>query len=90
LLLLWVADGLMPRIASGGALTARVAFPPIRIRSDVKGPEAVAIVTILASHPPGSGIEVAAVGGASPSPQSGGSGGATPGACPNMFSSANL
>jgi len=48
LLLLWVADGLMPRFASGGALTARVAFPPIRIRSDVKGPEAVAIVTILA------------------------------------------
>jgi hypothetical protein len=72
LLLLFAADGCMPRIASSGALTARVAFPPIRIRSIVKGPEAVVIVTTQASLPPASGTEVAAaVGSASPSPVSG-------------------
>lgn len=74
LLLLLVADGWMPRTASSGALTARVAFPPIRIHSDVKGPEAVVIVTTQARLPPASGTEVAAAeDSASPSPESGGS-----------------
>lgn len=72
LLLLFVADGWMPRTASNGTLIARVAFPPIRIHSDAKGPEAVVIVTAQASLPPASGTEVAAAeGSASPSPESG-------------------
>jgi hypothetical protein len=72
LLLLFVADGWMPRTASSGTSTARIAFPPIRIHSNVKRPEAVVIVTTQASLPPASATEVAAAeGGASPSPVSG-------------------
>jgi hypothetical protein len=70
LLLLFVADGWMPRTASSGALTARVNFPPIRIRSDVKGPGAVVIDTTRASLPPASGPELAAERRASPSLES--------------------
>jgi hypothetical protein len=71
LLLILVADSWMPRTASGGALTARLALPPIRIRSNVKGPEAVVIVTTQASLSPVSGTEAAAEDSASPSPESG-------------------
>jgi len=65
LLLLFVTDSLMPRTASSEALTARVELPPIRIRSDVKGPEAVVIVTTRVGLPPASGPEVAADSSAS-------------------------
>lgn len=60
LLLLFVADGWMPRTASSGALAVGVAFPPIRIRSDVKGPEAVVIDTSRAGLSAVSVTEVAA------------------------------
>jgi hypothetical protein len=45
LLLLLALDGLMPRTAFSHAARAEVRFPPIRIHSDVKGPEAVVIDT---------------------------------------------
>jgi hypothetical protein len=72
LLLLLVTDGWLPRTASSATLTARFNFPPIRIHSNVKGREAVVIVTTQPSQPPASGPEVAAAEGSpSPSPESG-------------------
>ena len=47
LLLLLALDGLMPRTAFSHAATAEVRFPPIRIHSAVKGPEAVVIECAL-------------------------------------------
>lgn len=74
LLLLFVADGWMPRRADGGVLVSRLVFPPIRIRSDVKGPEAVVIDTSRTGLSAVSVTETAAVDFSAPtSPESGGS-----------------
>jgi hypothetical protein len=70
LLFLFVTDGWMPRTTFSGVLTARAELPPIRIRSNVKGPDAVVIVTAQPSLPPASGPELAAERRASPSLES--------------------
>ena len=60
LLLLFVADGWMPRTASNGVLVSRLVFPPIRIHSDIRGPEAVVIDTSRTGLPAVSVTETAA------------------------------
>ncbi len=60
LLLLFAVDGLIPRTAFSELSRAEVGLPPIRIRSEAKGPEAVIIDTGHAMPPAASDREVAA------------------------------
>src|SRR5271165_5558063 len=60
LVLLFAIDGLMPRTAFSEPSRAEVGLPPIRIRSEAKGPEAVIIDTSHATPPAASDREVAA------------------------------
>jgi hypothetical protein len=60
LLLIFAIDGLMPRTAFSAPSKAEVELPPIRIRSEAKGPEAVIIDTSHATPPAASDREVAA------------------------------
>ncbi|MGJ4946225.1 hypothetical protein ACQR1W_37110 [Bradyrhizobium sp. HKCCYLS1011] len=71
LLLLFAADGLLPETASSAALSAATNLPPIRIRSEVKGPEAVVIDTGHAAHLPAQPNDEAATSEpGSPTPRS--------------------
>ena len=69
LLLLFALDGLMPRTAVSHAATAEVRFPPIRIHSVMKGPEAVVIDTSQTMLRPVPNQEVAAAQTVTPSRQ---------------------
>ena len=69
LLLLFALDGLMPRTAVSHTATAEVRFPPIRIHSAVKGPEAVVIDTSQTMLRPVPNQEVAAAQTVAPSRQ---------------------
>ncbi len=60
LALLFAIDGLMPRTAFSEPSRAEVGLPPIRIRSETKGPEAVIIDTRHSSLTAASGQKVAA------------------------------
>ncbi len=60
LVLLFAIDGLMPRTVFSEPSRAEVGLPPIRIRSETKGPEAVIIDTRHSSLPAASDQNVAA------------------------------
>jgi hypothetical protein len=66
LLLLLALDGLMPPTAFSHA-SAEVRFPPIRIRSDLKGPEAVVIDTSQVMRRPIPDHDIAAAEPVTPS-----------------------
>ncbi|CCE08411.1 exported hypothetical protein [Bradyrhizobium sp. STM 3843] len=71
LLLLFALDGLLPQTASSEAFSASTELPPIRIRSEIKGPEAVVIDTSRAARlPTQPNDEAAASEPSSPTPGS--------------------